>query len=529
MPRVPVYNPQVRQELAAPVLRQDTTVSLQPIAAALNQATQVAQEAEKRSNQLAAEELLTTFQNDINTTFHDPDNGYFRTVGRDAYERSGDVKKSLTERLKALSSNVSPEIQLEFQRAGNAHLTRALADVDRHASGGLEAWEKATKQAAVETSIRSASNIWADTGRVEEYRQVGRKAVTEATQALGPEVTQLELEKYDSKLALNLIEAASGAGSSAMQDAYEQYGDKLSGSDRLTVQSELAKRREVESKQLRAAQVQATSTELVEGLYKLDNARSMILDEVNKIPDLELRKEVRAEAERQLKVRLQGLEDKRNADFQNLMLAREYESIEAIKSVPEFYNLTAAQRAAITKPAPIVTDRNLLTNLFLLPDDKLRNLDVGKYADKLATADYNRLLTAVKSSRQGGDDHQIARTRAAQVKSVTSRLYGKDSNLNDEDRQKVDAFHFALDNAVEVRENELQRKLTRNEFTEILKGLSSDYVVKDKFFGFIDSERDLTDLPPQEVERLTQILRDNGYPVTTANLLYLKDNEANGN
>ena len=171
MPKVATYGPQQVR----------TNVTRQPRAdasagnAVFNSNIQVAQglasvgsavaQVTQRIDTTSAEEALVAFERDKNNLFFNPEDGYFNTQGKNAFDNAGAANSSLEELKKQYGKSLGTNAKSMFDKSANLHITRSQADIARHSSKGLQAWEVATIRSQVENTIENASLYWNQTDK----------------------------------------------------------------------------------------------------------------------------------------------------------------------------------------------------------------------------------------------------------------------------------------------------------------------------------------------------------------------------
>ena len=201
-----------------------------------------------------------------------------------------------------------------FDRAADAHITRGRADITRHASKGLNAWEVATINAQVENTIENASLYWNQPDQLKIQNALGRQAVIDAAEkeGIGPEATNERLQTYDSSFARATVEAATNSSSKEGQEALDEFSKKIEGPDRIKLEKDIAAKQKAEKTQSDAQQAIIKGTAVVD---QFDD-RESIREEVNKIEDPELRKKTMSEAMRQFNLKKQAEDEARTEAFE---------------------------------------------------------------------------------------------------------------------------------------------------------------------------------------------------------------------
>jgi hypothetical protein len=494
-----------------------------PIAKGISDVAQSAVDFKQRIDTTAAEESLVQFERDKNDLFFNPDTGYFNTLGRDAYDNSPAAAQALEDLKKQYGETLNQQSKLLFDKSADAHITRSQVDISRHAAKGLKTWEVSTIEAQAENSVENASLYWNQPDRLKVQNLVGRQAVIDSANMMGlsSEATNEKLQTFDSSFAKASIEAATQSSAAEGKTALEEFGDRLEGPDKVKMEGHIERKTKVEKTEADARAAVLTSTKLVD---QYDN-RNDIIEEVNKIEDADLRKKTMTESMAQFGRKKQAESEARATTFEDgekhIMEGGTAESFKMQN--PEGWELLSPkQQRSIESGGVSVTDWNAFSDLMLLPKSKLAKVDPTEHFNKLAKTERSKLISAVKAAGGKGSakdkiDQQVGRTRSAQTTAALEQLFGKKSKWNDDKREKINGFYSLLDDEVRFRETQKDAKLTSEEYTDLLSGLTRT-VVQEKDFWF-DAELDITDVPSDDVPVLSKFLRDNNVPVTSDNLI----------
>lgn len=534
MPRVAQYNPD--QAL--------TEVASQPRASAgagnavfesniraIQGAGQVALgfvDMKRKIDETSAEEALVQFERDKNELFFNPENGYFNTQGRNAFDGSEPTTKALDDLKKRYGESLGAQAKLMFDRAADSHITKGRLDISRHASKGFDAWEAATAEAAVENTLENASLYWNQPDQLRVQRALGEQHVIDSAQraGIGAEATAEKLQTFRSSFAKNSVSAAVSVSSADGEEALQKYGDHLEAPDKVILENQIKKKKETEKTKLDAQQAILTGARLSESY----ETREEIRVEVNKIEDPELRKKTMTEAMRQFEIKKKAESEARSESFEDAEThVLNGGSAETFKvEDPEGWaRLSAKQKRSIESGKSVTTDWNAYYDVILMDDSDLAKIDPSEYSHKLAPAQRNKLVSAIKVARGKSNDkekidHQVGRTRTSQMTSVIQQILGKKSKWNKDDLIKADIFYSLVDEEVSFRESQKDGPLSSEEFTQLLHEVTRKVTIERSFLGvdFLapDEELSVTDMPPEDIRVLSKHLRDNGVPVTADNL-----------
>lgn len=478
-----------------------------------------------------AQEALTAFEKEKNDIFFNPDTGYFNLQGKNAYDESVGTAKKLAELKAKYGDNLSSETAKRmFSGVADTHIMRANEDINRHAAKNLKAWQSATQKAQIENTLENSVLYWNDPKRLSVQRELGRQTILEISQdeGIGPEATNEKLQTYDSTFYSGAIQTALGKNYKQAQQLFKQHKDSLEGPDRLKLEQMFEQKRKANAAKYYANQSVNIATGLVAKYGDLDNARSLILDEINNIKDPKLRKQAMRETMYQLNLNQQAREEEQSATYEGAQdfLLQGGSVDQFINDNPDQWeNLTAKQKAALTKGPTIETDFTVYSDLMLLPPEKLAQIKPRDYVEDLATPEYKQLVIAVKSAKNKGTDHQLGRTRNAQVTTAIELLMDeKKSSWSIKDKEKANRYYSLIDREVKFREEKKGAPLTSEEFTELLDGLKVNIVTHQ---GVIyDNDVDLSEVDDDDIERATKALHSRGIDASGENIIgYLNNPE----
>lgn len=541
--KIQTYQPnQVETQIARqPALRTPQVADTASIIGrGLNQLGGALQETKKQFDDAAAEEALINFEKDKNNLFFNPDDGYFNKQGRDAY----DGAKSTTEALASLQSKYadafdSTAARETFMRSSQVHLNRANTSIMQHSSRGLNDYESATIAARVENSIESASLYFNDDNELQLQNTIGRDSIREQAEreGVGEDVVAERLQTYESKFVASSIDAAISQGDlGRANELMGRFGDRLEPKEASIVAKNLNKANFTVDTQSAAQQI------LGDGHRPL----SSMIDEVNGMPsttpeEVEMKSEVMRLVNNQYKVQKSVRDEAKREIYENYGKQVQDGDI-SVGDIPGFAwdNMTVKQRSAIKRiekvkaeGANIVSDSALYVDLMSRDDADLAKLDPTEYYDKLDKGDYGRLEKAVIDARKGGSssgESASVRARSSSVSATLQQILGKKtSKFNDDDRERSNAFHRVINQAVSQEEEALGRKLKPTEFDTLLNAQTRKVVI-DNSFGPIplpNSEHGFASVPVELVDEITQSLVRRGVPITGDNIarLYLKGKE----
>lgn len=499
-----------------------------PVTEGLASVAQAGAQMKQRIDTTAAEEALVQFERDKNATFFNPENGYFNSQGRDAFDGADSATKALDDLKKKYGESLGQNAKLMFDKAADAHITRGRVDISRHAAKGLKSWEVATIKSQVENTVENATLYWNQPDQLAVQNALGRQAVIDAAEmeGIGAEATAERLQTYDSSFTRSAIAAATQSSAAEGQALLDEQGDRLEGPDKLKLEKDIAIKAKAEKTQSDAQQAVLIGAGLVD---RLDD-RETIREAVNTIEDPELRKKAMTESMRQFNLKKQGESEARAEAFEraesHVVSGGSAETFK-IEDPEGWDKLSAKQQRSIESGKAVITDWNVFSELMTMPKEDLAKVNPVEHFDNLAPAERSKLISAVKSANGTGGssdkiDHQEGRTRSAQTTAALEQMLGKKRDWNDKKRERANAFYSLLDDEVAFRESQKDGKLTSEEYTQVLSDLTRKVTIEKSFiFDFLapDEELSSTDIPPDELRILSKFLRDNGVPVTSENLV----------
>lgn len=527
MPKIPEYNsPVVETQITSGALANPNAGAFgAELGGALRQVATGIDQFQQRVDATAAEDALVKFEREKNALFFDPEQGYFNSQGRDAYENAG----SFAERLDKLrddyaTSLTSERARQEFTRVAEQHVTRGKADIMRHASKNLQAWEVATINAQVENTLENAVAYWNDHERLAVQRELGRQSILDAAalEGIDGDALRERLETYESSFAKSAISAAIAHGAEPGRAALDRYGDRLEGPDRLAMDGALAKREQQERTQAQSQMAVLTATRLVKQYGDLDGARTYMLEEVNKIEDPALRRETMREMDYQWQQKQNAESEYRASTFETAeSFIHNGGSVEAFKAAnPDGWErLSTKQKRILESGANVVTNEVLLADLLLLDDDKLAHVNPNDYIHELDSAARAKLTSAVRSARSGSIENSVTRGRVEQTNAIIRQIYGAapTGGYKGKKLEAINSFHKMVNDEVAYRQELKGAKLTSEEYTDVLNGMTRKLVRERRILW--DQTLDLTDIPHEHLDALSDHLRELGVPVTADNLI----------
>jgi hypothetical protein len=530
MPTVKYQPDQVRTEVAGRTQARTVNNGGQQLAQGINSLASAANQLNQKATVAEAQEAATGFERDKNDLFFNPDSGYFNTQGRTAYDTAGDTSKQLDKLKEQYASKLSPQARQEFERVASAQITRSNADIMRHSSKNLQAWEQANIEAEVENTLENSALYWNSSDNLKVQRALGTESVLEAAQiqGLSPEATNEKLENYNSAFATNVIKSAAQSSAAEGEAAMEKYGKSLEGPDRVNLQEMLTERKEAESVRDISREAVLKGTNLVADYGDRPDARAAILAEVDKIEDPDSRKATKSQAMYQLNLKKQADAETRGAIYEEAERVKfsPDESIESFKANNSelWGKMTTKQRQSLEATGKIQTNYVTFSDLSLMDETEIAKIEPSDYFDVLAPTERKQLIEMVKDARGPNAANkasmvQTGRSRTAQTSATVEQIFGQKSSWNDKETKRVNAFYGVVDSEAKMQEAQKGSPLTSQEYTDILHSFTRKYVVEGgSFFGLLDDEQDLTDIPADDLKSVSEYLNKNNIPATVSNI-----------
>lgn len=508
----------------------------------------------ERMDTAAAEEALVNFEREKNNRFFNPDNGYFNSQGRDAFERAKPTLDELNELRRTIGGGLtSSRARQLFDRAAEQHLLRAETDISRYASAQARAYEQSVINARVEQSLDNAVLYWNDPKNEDGVRpmlahqlELGEQSLMDLAIMNGesPEVLNEKLQNYRSRFGMATVEAALTEGAVAAQNMLVEHMRLFEPADLLNMQAKIDRQYQAEEEARQSSTALTLASTLVQQYGDAPNARELILEEVRELEqsDPALADKTRREALTRLNQYLEARSEERMA-IQRVVERVKMEGgtvDEFIAAEPEAWmKLTPDQQRVLLKPEPVETDLVLYTHMMTLPPTELAKVDPNDYVTRLAPADLQRLTTAVMSAR-AGDKIELpsvqsltARTTAAAEQLFGARLTWKMSKAK---MAQVQGFFSLVESEVAYRTREKGAALTPTEYNVLLNDVTRQTVVerpwyqRDLVLGLADVEvpehlvkEGVT--PTDYMLQISDLLHQRGLPVTADNILRIHNNQ----
>lgn len=522
MPKIAQYEPdQVRSQVAEQPLARGAPPGAfgNQIAKGVTDVVSAGLQMKRRIDVTLSEEALVQFERDKNDIFFNPDTGYFNTQGRDAYDKSADTSKALEDLKKKYGETLNAQSKQLFDRAADAHIARSKADIAKHASKGLKAWEIATIESQVENSLENASLYWNDPDRLRVQNVLGRQAVIDSSNlmGIGPEATAEKLQTFESTFANSIINAAIQNSADEGKVAFEKYGDKLEGPDKVKIEAAIEKMLKTEKIQADATAAVLTASRLVDQY----ESRADIVEEVNKIEDVELRKKTMTETMIQFN-RKKRAEKEQAYEYYQTVIGQVNDGLSPTeiesKNPEAWLGMTDIQRNNILSGKHQLTDQVVLANFRLLGLKEKAKFDPMSIADKVKPSDLQKVISEVNAAKKGKQGSRVISFTSKSMEAAEA-AFGRRSTWKlkrgggyTESGRKAKQFLTDLQHAVDEFEENKQSKITPAEEDKLINEFTRKIVVERSAFGldFLapDIEIDLSNTPAADVRVLNRIINN---------------------
>lgn len=209
---------------------------------------------ENRIATTEAEEANVAFNREVSETLFNPENGYFNKKGRTAYDMSADANEQIASIRDKYSSTLenNKRAQGMFVSATETQVIRTQQDIMRHASREFDAWESATVQSRITNTLENASLYWNDPKKLAVELELGRQSVIDFSKSHGMDGATIaeQLKQFNSKFAVNMVDAALGENAAAGQVALAENAEMLQGTDIVRLQNKVDKQFQTEKLQM---------------------------------------------------------------------------------------------------------------------------------------------------------------------------------------------------------------------------------------------------------------------------------------
>ena len=444
-------------------------------------------------NTTEAEEGVVKFERAKNELFFNPENGYFNTQGKSAYDTSEDANKSLQKLAREYAAGMSnPGARQMFMNVANKHITSGQSDIMRHASKGIKAWEISTIKAQTENTIENASLFRGDPERLSVQRELGRESIRDAAKLEGDTGISLNerLQTYDSAFASATIDASIIDNAAAGKESLDKYGSMLEGAEKQKFEEKIRKKQESEKTQIDAQQSVAAATSIVSAN---DGDRSAVLKDISKIEDPEMQSKTRKEAMYQVNQIETAKSEERNSIVDDV--GKFEGSVEAYKAAhrEKWVKLSHGQQKQLEKGEPVVTDFNVLhefNSKSITEIGNMKSSEIEKTVLELDESDRNKVYTLWRKARDGRvgssekTENRLGQTNNALSTTTVEQIMGKKKReWGVKDLKKTNLLYEMLNARLQNEKDSLKRPLTTTEFSNTLNDFQREVVLNNPWFS----------------------------------------------
>ncbi len=497
-----------------------------PVAAGLGSLATAAFQIQKRADTASAESAVMDFETAKNDMFYNAETGFYKTQGRNAFDAAGETTKQLAKMQKDFGSKLSPGAMSMYDKVAKRHVLNGTADIARHASKGLKAWEVANNQAQIEHALEGAQQHWNNPKQLAVQTALGRQAIIDGAGMKGIDGVALneQLENFESAAALGVIESAIASGSSAGKAALAKHGNKLEGNLGDKLKAKLKAKQKSEYTAYTSSQALGLATTAVADNDNLTD----VIAQINEIKDDKIRKKAMTEANYQYRLKKRAIDEGTVNAFNDAGTTDESLDTWIVNNPGVWDGFTAKQQKSLEKGEKVETDWDVYNDLITLTPAKLKNVRVADYVTKLAPSHLDKLATMVKSANQPDKakaakmDQQAGRSRTSQSTDAVTGLYGKSAKRTPEQREQANQFYDMLDYQVDQFETDNDRAISSAEFTALVASLTREasYIEVGVLWNS-EEEANISAIPAKDMPALRKHLRDTGKTVNASNLIIL--------
>tara|TARA_R110000823_G_scaffold241850_5_gene366430 strand:- start:3714 stop:5396 length:1683 start_codon:yes stop_codon:yes gene_type:complete len=553
MPKVEQYGlPKVETAIASKPRARNAPASSFGLNYAADAASSVGNdliEMQQRIDTTAAEEAAVLFERDKNKLFFDPDEGYFNTQGRNAYDGAKDVSTALGELQKQHGASLSSEQSKRmFNRVAQQHVTSGNSSIMRHASSGFNAWEVATMKSQVENTIENAVLSWNDAEGLKVQESLGEQAIIDINNKMGldGDAMRESLETYRSSFASAAITAATAKSAAAGEDLLERLGKRLEGPDKLKIEAAIVTKKKAEKTSVDAS----TAINLASSLHRDNLSRTEALDaaeaQLSGEDQAELRKSTRIEIDRlyrqdstaEKESKADAWEYAQEVVFSDSVATGGLSAAAFQQKAGDIWNLlTYDQQTKLRAGKKTVTNQALLHGLVATSPNKLAELDWTDYVDKLSSSDLGTIKTAITNAKEGKHNTYLTAMSQVMVKAAND-LFGESADRNTAEAEKVNEFYLAMQTSLKLAEDSKGAKLTPTELQSVITNTTGEIIINKPWYQF-DVNHTVKNTPVADVMAMNSVaiklgrspkvekyivdirdnLIENDIPVTAENIL----------
>ena len=476
-------------------------------------------------DQTTAEDALVQFEREKNSLMFDPESGYFNSKGRVAMDGASVANNSMLELQKKYVESLDNEQSRQlFTKASDVHITRSQQSVLRHAADNKRVYEIAVQSDRQENAIEGGVLHWNNNEEMNFHEELGVDSIHLQSEITGVDPTE-KLQTFRSTFALGAIDAAVQAGDVARA---EELRDKAVNSKRLEGPDVVRANKLIKLE----TDKQYTMSE-TDRIYNSGQSRAKMLEDARKEEDASRRKEIERNLINQLNAdKLAHEEQQRETydalwkEFTNTNSNMRYndlsqQDIELLSPV-QLGNLKEAEKRRMSG-ADVPDNHITMTRLRALPRTEQAKLQPADYQSELSQRQIKQLESLVNDARKGGGETLRSNARVLES-GITTLLGRKPKPKSLSDTVLVNAFGTLVEDEVAALEatKPTGQSVTPQEMTEIVNRMSRSFTEEDAYLGFIDADRSLKDIPPNERHYIPEIgnfLRGQGKSVTPENIL----------
>lgn len=524
------------QSFAAP------DVGSREILGAATAVTNAAVDFTKQAQQASAESALANSDAAVRELLFNPQTGYYNTQGETAYKNVQLTKDHIAKIQESYGQNLSGGAAKAYQRANAKKNLDHFSRVDSHAVKGLKVWQETATTALVDNQTTWAyynHNLLTEQTGHENFL-AGRGQVVELLEEQGiddPEIVKRRLREYDSKFFSNAVMGALNEGYSPAKEVFDRHKDAITDvetRERVVRALQLAKKREEE------INIGASATALAHSLVKRFQSRGEILDYITGMQDKELASRVTPEV-----LRLFG-------EYKNSREENEQRSLEVadgffrevpgatlemfVANYPDEWDALTEQQKQDVRTRKVTSTDWTEYNRYLGLGDGLIDVDTAELTRTLAIPerkkimDLRRKLMEEKGLLPGSGRERegfvvepgISVSNARYTQQRVEMVMGPASKWNKSKKEQASALHLLIQQ--ETQEAAMAKpngRLSSQEYMNIVDDVTARHKLGEaRFFGLASPpERNIGQIPPEEIKANTEWLRQNDLPVNSRTII----------
>lgn len=490
----------------------------------------------QRRDEVDAEAALVAYEKEANDLLFNPETGYYSRQGQDAFDSAEETQRRLEElRVKHADALQSTGSRNLFDRTSKNQNVRRQRNIMGHAQKGFQAYEAATRTAAIENTLENAHLLWADPNELRVQRELGKSHKIDELDAQGiyGSARAEALESYESVFNKTSIKAALASKdvAAAKKMAEDMH---LEGPDRLELEG-----------LIHDAEVLQESNRLVNELFgDGSNDHGDVMDAARAIKDPEVRDNVITEVtqlRRAYDLSTKRTNEKTVSELSN-QIAEEGATLSQVKEDPRWAALPHKAKQQVRdlasgkgKVSDIEFRDRLMSDITSRTPRQVADIDLVEVREKLDDSDYEKVEKVVLAARKGDMGPAMSESKQTEKRNATLKRL----NLKKESAAGL-AFIKQFDLMVYQAQQNMpggeKDRVPTETIDEILTELTRKVVEPDGGFWNLDSEHmvykmksmpvvDVDEIPKPKLRDIKAYLKDRGYKVNDNNIAMVYQQE----